>query len=86
MSTDAPKPKRLKRFRLVRQAVDKISRRIVFQKRIPLCCRERCRRFDGGVCKLTGVEPETACLPAVNKIVELACSLDLVLFEERGPT
>jgi hypothetical protein len=78
------KTKRLKQFKLVRQVADQVDKHIEFLNRVPLCCLEQCSRFDGKRCRLTGNEPEQTCQPVVSKLVKLACSLDLVLFEERG--
>jgi hypothetical protein len=78
--------KRLARFKLVRQAVDQIDPHIRFdQDRVPSCCRDQCRHFDGQRCGRTGQEPEQTCRPAVGKVVKLATALDLVLFEDHAP-
>jgi hypothetical protein len=80
------KGKRLRMFKLVRQAADKIDKHILFDDGlVPVCCWQQCRHFDGKRCSLIGEVPEYCCHPVVGKLVKLACSLDLVLFEERGP-
>jgi hypothetical protein len=83
--TEKKQPKRLTKFKLVRQAVDEIDEHVTFDdEMVPRCCREECRHFDGKRCGRTGNEPEQTCRPAVGKLVKLATALDLVLFEDKG--
>lgn len=71
----------LKRYVLVRAAVDLVDRHIRFapEDKLPLCCREKCRHFGGKRCGLTGNEPEQVCRPACSKLVNALMVLDQTL-------